>query len=424
MEEVMKINKCIFIFLMGILLTGCGILGDTKEYVVHDEVIERIQVENYDELTERVAEEDDGKIYTIEEEIPADVTYQGVTQEELVSLAIEDETGYAYGCLSENEQVLYLEMLYIFKNLEEDITISTLNTEEIDKVFQCVLLDHPEIFYVDGYTYSRYLENDVLQRITFTGIYLYTAEEVAEREELLEEAVLYYLSELSSDATDYEKVKYVYEMIITKTDYNLEAVDNQNICSVLLTNQSVCQGYAKTMQYLLQKIGIESILVIGSVKDGEGHAWNIVKIDDAYYHVDPTWGDASYEMSEDSYVEVADTLPINYDYLCITSEQIRNTHVISDLLELPECTSLIANYYVMEGAYFTSIDKEKLSILFQQAYADSEAVVTLKCENFVVYQEMLTYLLEEQGIFEYLSEDAASVSYANVEEQLSISFWL
>ena len=58
-----------------------------------------------------------------------------------------------------------------------------------------------------------------------------------------------------------------------KTLYNLQAADNQNICSVMAYHKSVCLGYAKSMQYLLSEVGVKSTIVEGIAASGEAHAW-------------------------------------------------------------------------------------------------------------------------------------------------------
>ncbi|MDD6035531.1 MAG: transglutaminase domain-containing protein [Lachnospiraceae bacterium] len=59
---------------------------------------------------------------------------------------------------------------------------------------------------------------------------------------------------------------------------------------VMKNHVAVCEGYARTMQLLLKLAGIDSKIVVGTAGGG-AHAWNLVKLDDEWYHVDVTWDD-------------------------------------------------------------------------------------------------------------------------------------
>lgn len=354
----------------------------------------------------------------------------GLSEENLLLLLAAQEGRYNFDRLNEDEQLAYAEIYQILYRRGKDVKITCMDTERIEKAFQCVLNDHPEIFYVDGYTFTKYTLGEELKKITFTGAYHMEEAEVEENRKKIEDYTRKCLAGIPAGADEYEKVKYIYEYIIDHTEYNAQAADNQNICSVFLYGESVCQGYAKAMQYLLNELNIFCTLVIGSVSQGEGHAWNLVQIDGEYYYVDATWGDASYRMEEqeESTEKDADTqqnLPtINYDYLCVTTEQLCRTHTIENVIELPACTSMAANYYVREGAYFTSLDEEKLRELFEREYAKGSTYVTLKCSEESVYQQIGSFLIEEQEIFRYLDSPDGVIAYADNEEQMSLSFWL
>jgi hypothetical protein len=57
---------------------------------------------------------------------------------------------YCYDHLSQEEQHLYAEVYSVLKTFGSDALLSTQNPEQLKKVFSCVMLDHPEIFYVTG----------------------------------------------------------------------------------------------------------------------------------------------------------------------------------------------------------------------------------------------------------------------------------
>ena len=70
---------------------------------------------------------------------------------------------------------------------------------------------------------------------------------------------------------------------------------------------ALCDGYSLAYEYLLQRAGINCIVVSGyagpSAEETEKHAWNLVQLDEEWYEVDATWDDLDFALSpsEDGY---------------------------------------------------------------------------------------------------------------------------
>ena len=215
----------------------------------------------------------------------------------------------------------------------------------------------------------------------------------------------------------------LYEYLIHQTEYDKEAPNNQNICSVFIEKRSVCQGYAKALQYLMQKAGMVSTLVTGYTQQ-EGHAWNLVRVNGAYYYVATTWGDASYPLEDGENLYMGKVPPINYDYFLVTTKELCVTHEPDYLIRLPECKEEKDNYYIREGLYLTEYDEDVLKLIFEQAHIQETGYVMFKCSDEQVFDEVKQQLIEQQGVFRLMKSQGSTIAFTDNRVQRTFSFWL
>jgi len=71
------------------------------------------------------------------------------------------------------------------------------------------------------------------------------------------------------------------------------AYEHQMAWSALVLRTTVCAGYSDALVYLLEPLGIEAMFIDGYVYAPNGnsfaHSWNLVRLGDAWYHLDVTW---------------------------------------------------------------------------------------------------------------------------------------
>ena len=223
---------------------------------------------------------------------------------------------YVYQTLPEEVRTVYDEVYDAILYEKEDVALSTLDNEVLHQAYVSVMADHGGLFWVSGYTYTQYTRGEKLVDLHFTPKFTLTDDERMDMQAQIDETVSQILAGIDAQAPDYDKAKYVFDYLASNVAYSTGAPDNQNIISVFVNGETVCQGYAAATQYLLEKLDIPCAVVAGTA-DGQSHAWNLVKLDGEYYYMDTTWGNATYSgdgMGLDSF--------INYNYFAVTTGEL------------------------------------------------------------------------------------------------------
>ena len=145
---------------------------------------------------------------------------------------------------------------------------------------------------------------------------------------------------------------------------------------------------------------------------------------DAYYYVDVTWGDSSYQVGNGESADATRLPAVNYDYLNVTTDEILKNHTISDEIYMPGCTSMKDNFYVREDEYFTTPELVLVGDLFDRRYQDGSSSVVIKCADKGVYDQLYDQLVTQRLVFNYLQGDNSTVSYTTFVDTNTIIFWI
>lgn len=218
---------------------------------------------------------------------------------------------------------------------EERESVETLAAETFSCGLSALLLDHPEIFWLDtqnikfayGYNVRRTMNGSVKLYVTALKIQPQICVNYTEGDldSEIENALAAYETfnetlnniEISGD-TDYEKLKSIYEYVAETATYNADSGYNASTAGSVLSepHYAVCEGYAHAVKLLCDREGIPCVTVGGNyvASSNTGHAWNEVYLDGNWYGADVTWDDLDNENI------------LTYKYFCKGSNNFSTYH--------------------------------------------------------------------------------------------------
>lgn len=316
---------------------------------------------------------------------------------------------YAYEQLDETGKAVYDEMLSVMLKQEEKISLSTIDMDIMNHAYTALCSDYGGLFWVNGYVYTRYTKGGEPVSLEFSPKYTMNKEERQRLQGEIDRVVEEWFAGISINDSDYEKAKYVYELLALKTDYVENAENSQNIISVFIKRQTVCQGYACAVQYLLEQLGVQSMIVSGKAL-GEPHAWNLICLDGEYYYMDATWGNNGYRNKEG-----VETSFIDYNYMAMTTAEMQMGHEPDMEIDLPQCTDVLNNYYIKEGKYIEEWQPEQIGAMLAQAWEEKQ-VLTLRFSDDSLKEQVFQYFIRDGHVADY----CAGISQINYLED---SLW-
>ena len=160
-------------------------------------------------------------------------------------------------------------------------------------VISSLLNEHPDLYYVRKGFYESvsYVDYTLTLRMTYDN----TLDDKAFR--LATERAL---ASIRPGMSDLEKAVVLHDYLAVNCEYDQENYEADTIPAmsytaygVLVNRIAVCQGYALAYKYLLNEAGIKCYMVTSSLMK---HAWNLIELDGAFYHVDVTWADPVFDL--------------------------------------------------------------------------------------------------------------------------------
>lgn len=223
----------------------------------------------------------------------------------------------------------------------------TVNADEAFLVWDTVVADHPEFFWLtSGAQIGGFGQTVTVFRFSIP-------KNAAEIRAELDDRVAELTAGLEGKS-DYDKSRILHDRVCEAVVYQAGSND-QTVIGSLLEGAAVCAGYSRAYQLLLHTVGIPSFCITGASR-GQAHAWNLVQLDSEWYYTDVTWDDQNDQGGA-----------IYYAYLNNTFAQIEEDHTAMFFTEyLPRSTATANNYHVKNGLTLSAFNTNQVAAILRQ----------------------------------------------------------
>ena len=236
--------------------------------------------------------------------------------------------------------------------------------------------DYPQHFWLDasGYMYTP-CQSGKMASITVKYFFNGEATQLNNARAQVNAKLATILSGVTGNMSQYNREMMIHDRLVKLIEYDASKDHIHDMYGTLVNGIAVCEGYARTFQYLMYQAGIQCMIAKGN-SHNVGHAWNIVQIDNAYYQMDVTWDDPTITRDDPAYVK--DVNLIVYSYYNSTNTQMSLDHTFGYdyssvtptyqiSYSLPTCTATAANYFVKNGLVRSSFSVNEVATIIANA---------------------------------------------------------
>lgn len=248
---------------------------------------------------------------------------------------------YYYSQMNKQQKRIYQVIKSSLEAFSQSFDVQRINGTELNDIFYKLRLDCPQIFYASTFQYSFY-EDSTLVKIK--PIYLFEKNKIRDHQMALN-ARVEKLARVVKDKNDWEKEQYIHDFICENVTYDkLKKQYSHEILGPLGQGVGVCEGIAKSVKILCDQLSIPCIIAISENNPLKHikyrHAWNVIQINGAWYHLDATF-DNSLGKTE-----------VRYDYFNLDDKSIFKDHE-PVIYKVPSCSDGDCFYYREKKLSFT-----------------------------------------------------------------------
>lgn len=252
---------------------------------------------------------------------------------------------YYYQHMDKAEQSAYHAMKVGFAALSPAFPVPCTDRRVLSDLFFKLRLDCPDIFYVTGFSYRLF---PGAAHVELRPEYLFDKGKILDHQRALS-ARIAKLTRPAQAMTDREKEAYIHDFLCQNVRYDkLKKPYSHEIIGPLTQGVGVCEGIAKSFKILCDALGLWCIIAISEAAPDKGikyrHAWNILRLDGQYLHLDATF-DGS--LSREGVVR--------HDYFNLDDKRLLRDHR-PPMYPVPSCTAGERFYYREMKRSFTKVE--------------------------------------------------------------------
>ena len=253
---------------------------------------------------------------------------------------------YYYATLNKAEQSSYNAIKAGLQSLALSFSVPLLENKALSDVFMKVRLDHPELFYAGTFQYRYYPDSGNAELVPE---YLFEKGKIKDHQKALQ-ARVEKLARPMLKGSELEKLLYIHDFICGNVKYDkLKKQYAHEIIGPVGHGVGVCEGIAKAVKILCDALNLWCIVALSHNNPEKGvkyrHAWNVVRVDKKYYHLDCTFDNSLGNPEE-----------IRYDYFLLNDKQIFRDHEAL-VWKVPACEDGDRFYYREKKLSFTKMEE-------------------------------------------------------------------
>lgn len=255
---------------------------------------------------------------------------------------------YYYNQLNKEQQKAYYAIRQGLLEMAPSFPVPRLERKELSDVYFMIRMDDPMIFWSTTFKY-RYYDNSAY--VELIPQYLFTRDKIKEHR-LAMEARVKKLVRQAEKLDEKGKELFIHDFICENVHYDkLKKEYSHEIIGALGNGVAVCEGIAKAVKLLCDRLGIWCVVALSENNPEKSikyrHAWNVIRIDGKYYHLDATFDNTLSRSST-----------LRYDYVNLSDKQIFRDHE-PVIWKMPSCDDNDHFYYKEKKISWTTLDEVK-----------------------------------------------------------------